>query len=454
MSEQYGKNLSEGSVVKQLILFALPFLASNIVQSLYNVADMLIVGNFSGTVSMSGVNIGGQVTFILTNIVIGLCTGGTVLIAQYLGAGERRELDETISTLMSLLLAAAVLITSAMLILKNPVLRLIRTPAESFDEASRYLTVTVLGVVFIFGYNALSAIMRGMGDSRRPLYFVLTACITNIVLDLVLVAKFHMGATGAAVATVISQALSMILCILYLKKHNFSFDFKPSSFRFHKHKLRMIFQLGTPTAVQNGITSFSFLIITTLVNVIGGMYASAAVGVVSKINGFAIMPAVAMSGSVSTVAAQNIGAGKWERARRTCFIGMGIAFAISVVVFGFVRFFAADLMALFDRDAQTIAYGVEYISTFSFDFLIVPVCFSFNGLFIASGHTGFSLLNAMLTSLLLRAPASYLFGAAMGLGILGVGMGAPIASAGGLLLSLWFYASGRWKTNIVATFHQ
>lgn len=444
-------DLSKGNVVKQLILFAFPFLVSSIVQSLYNVADMLIVGNFSGTASMSGVNIGGQVTFILTNIVVGLCSGGTVLVAQYLGAKKPEDMEETVATLMSTLLAAAVVITLLMLGLKNQVLALIRTPAESFTEASRYLTVTVTGIIFIFGYNVLSAVMRGMGDSKRPFYFVLIACVTNIFLDLLLVAGLRMGAFGAAVATVFSQALSMILCIIYMVRHDFIFDFKPSSFKFHKKKMDLIVKIGLPAAVQNGVTNFSFLIITALVNTIGGVNASAAVGVVSKVNGFAIMPAVAMGSSIATMCAQNIGAGEWGRVQKTCKVGTLIAVACSCVIFVVVQSFPGQILELFDKNPDMISNGIQYFRTFSFDYLLVPVCFSVNGMFIASGHTTFSLLNSALSALFLRIPASILFGSVLGLGLSGVGLGAPMASFGSLVLIIWFYFSGKWKENVVSS---
>lgn len=445
----FENDLSKGNVVRQLILFALPFLVSSIVQSLYNVADMLIVGNFSGTASMSGVNIGGQVTFILTNIVVGLCSGGTVLIAQYLGAKRQQDMKDTIATLMSTLLAAGAVITVVMLILKNQVLVLIKTPAESFDEASRYLTVTVIGIIFIFGYNVLAAVMRGMGDSKRPFYFVMVACATNIFLDLVLVAGFRQGAFGAAVATVLSQALSMILCIGYMVKNDFIFDFKPSSFKFHKEKMSLIVKIGLPAAIQNGITSFSFLIITALVNTIGGVNASAAVGVVGKFNGFAIMPAVAMGSSIATMCAQNIGAGQWDRATKTCRVGTLIAVGCSYLIFVLVQLFPQPILEMFDSNPDMIRSGVEYFRTFSFDYLLVPLCFSINGLYIASGHTTFSLINSILSSVALRIPASILFGSVLGMGIMGVGLGAPIASLGSLLLIIWFYFSGKWKENVV-----
>lgn len=445
----FENDLSKGNVVRQLVLFAFPFLVSSIVQSLYNVADMLIVGNFSGTASMSGVNIGGQVTFILTNIVVGLCSGGTVLVAQYLGAKKPQDIEDTIATLMSTLLAAAVIITVLMLGLKNQVLSLIKTPAESFEEASRYLTVTVIGIIFIFGYNVLSAVMRGMGDSKRPFYFVLIACVTNIFLDLLLVAGLGMGAFGAAVATVFSQALSMIFCIIYLVKHDFMFDFKPSSFKFHKKKMELIVRIGLPAAVQNGVTSFSFLIITTLVNTIGGVNASAAVGVVSKVNGFAIMPAVAMGSSVATMCAQNIGAGHWDRGRKTCKVGTLIAVVCSYAIFVVVQVFPGQILELFDKNPEMIASGIQYFRTFSIDYLLVPICFSVNGLFIASGHTTFSLLNSVMSALLLRIPASILFGSVLGMGLGGIGLGAPVASLGSVILIVWFYFSGKWKKNVV-----
>lgn len=347
----FERNLSEGSVTKNLIKFALPFLISNLVQSLYNVADMLIVGNYCGPAAMSGVNIGGQITFILTNIIFGLCTGATVLIAQYIGAKETKRIGTTIATLLTMLILLGVVITVVSYAFKEPILRLIQTPEESFSNSNDYLSVTLLGIIFIFGYNALSAVLRGMGDSKRPFYFVLVACIVNIILDLVLVAGLKMGAYGAALATVISQGLSMLLCVFVMVKSKFYFDFKLRSFRIDKHQMKMIVKIGLPNCVQNGVTSISFLFITALVNGFG-VAASAAVGAVGKFNGFAIMPAVAMSASISTIAAQNIGADKWDRAVRTCRIGVGIAASISLLVFAVVQLFPEAIIRAFGEDGE------------------------------------------------------------------------------------------------------
>ncbi len=446
---KFETNLSEGNVVKRLILFSLPFLISNLIQSLYSVTDMLIVGNFSGTASIAAVNIGSQITLIFTQIVVGFCVGGAVLIAQYIGAKNQDAVKKTATTLITSLLVLSVVFTVLMLIFRLPILRLVQTPIESFDEANSYLFVTILGIIFIFGYNAFSAILRGMGDSRRPLYFVAIACILNVGLDLLLVAKFGMGAKGAAIATVLSQAISMILCIIYLKLNDFVFDFRLPSFHICKNTLKIITKIGLPTAVQNGIVGISFLIIIALVNIVGGVNASASVGVVGKFNGFAIMPGLAMSMSVSTMAAQNIGAGQWDRAKKTCKTGLLIAIFFSYSIFVLVQIFPEQILALFDKNPEMIANGVIYLRIFSLNYLITPFVFCLNGLFIGAGHTTFTLINSILSSILLRVPAAAILGITFQMGVKGIGLGVPVASFGALLLIIWFYFSGRWQTNVI-----
>jgi putative MATE family efflux protein len=442
-------NLSKGNVLSRLVVFAIPFLASNIIQSFYNVADMLIVGNFCGTESMSGVNIGGQVTFILTNAVIGLSMGATVLIGQYVGAGNRLGLTRVTATIITVLLALGLALSFIMFFLREPVLRLIRTPVESFDESSRYLTVTLTGIVFIFGYNALSAILRGMGNSRQPFYYVTAACVTNVILDLLFVAVFRWDAFGAALATVMSQALCMFLTIRYMIRNNFQFDFKLRSFKIYGDQLRLIVKIGLPTCIQNGVTSVSFIFLTAIVNIVGGVSASAAVGAVGKFNSFAFMPTQAMSASVSAMAAQNIGAKRMDRAVQTCRIGTIFSVCITYTFFILVRLFPASILRLFGDDPRMIQDGVIYLRSFAFDFLVIPFIFCINGFLIGGGHTLFTLINSMMTSVFLRAPVCYFFGITLGWGLGGVGLGAPVASAGVLLVIVVFLLSGQWKHNAV-----
>jgi putative MATE family efflux protein len=442
------KNLAKGNVAKQLILFAIPFIISNLIQTLYSVADMVIVGQFNGTYSMSGVNIGGQVTNLLLNVAIGISTGGTIMIAQSVGAEKTKQLQKIIGTLLTSLMVAAVVMTILMLVLKDPILELIHTPEESFEEASIYLAVTALGTVFIFGYNALSAIMRGMGDSKSPLIFVTIACFTNIVLDLLLVGGLHQGAFGAAVATVVSQALSMLLCVGYLKRKGFVFDFNLQSFRVDKMQLEGILKLGIPLTIQNLITNLSFLFMTTLVNYIG-VTASAAVGAVGKYNGFAILPALAMNAAISAMVAQNIGAEREDRAIKTMLTGMGIAYLISVTIFALTRLFPEEVLMMFSSDPEMIRVGVPYLYAFSYDYLLVPAAFCLVGFFIGTGHTTFSLINNIMSSIVIRIPAAYLLSDTLGLGLKGVGMAVPFATGCTIILSLWFFFSGKWKKKTV-----
>lgn len=442
--DNFEKNLVSGSVVKQLIVFSIPMLISNIVQSIYSVADMMIVGQFSGPSGISAVNIGSQATFLLTNMVFGLSVGATVLIGQYLGSGEKDKLKKTVSTLFTTLVILGVVLTAVMVFLEVPLLKLIQTPAESFKETQDYYFVTILGLIFIFIYNALSAVMRGMGNSTVPLIFVTIACGVNIGLDFLLVGAFKLGALGAAIATVISQAVSAILCIVYLKKIDFCFDFKFKSFEIDKESLKMILKVGVPSSVQNVLTTVSFLFLTALVNTIG-MEASAAVGVVGKFNGFAILPALAMSSSISAMSAQNLGAGEFKRAKKTMHVGLLIAMIISTLIFIVVTIFPEPIIKMFDDDPLMVQYGVEYIKTFSYDYLIVPIMFCLTGLFIGAGHTTYSFITGVTSSILVRIPASYFFGMVLDWGLKGVGLGAPLASVVATIIALVLYFSGAWK---------
>ncbi len=440
------KKLTEGSVAKQLILFALPFMLSNLIQTLYNVADMLIVGNFVGPVGVSGVNIGGQVTFIMTNIIIGISVGGTVVIAQYLGSGDRKGMNETIKTLITFLLAASIVFTVVMTLLADTVLHLMQTPEESYRQARDYLNVTLSGTVFIFGYNAFAAILRGLGDSKRPLVFVAVACIINVFLDLLFVGLWGMESMGAALATVISQAISMISCIVYLKRINFEFDFRLSSFKFYKNRFAVLMQVGIPISIQNVIVNFSFLVLTTIANGMG-LSASAAIGIVGKYNGFAILPAIAVGSSVSAMVAQNIGAGMIDRAKKTFYVGFTLAFSISLVVFVITRLFPEQILSMFGDDPDMLAAAVEYLDTFTFDYIIVPATFCLNGLITGAGHTIVSSIGGIMSSVGFRIPLAVLFGVILDKGMWGLGLAAPSASLATAVALFIYYLSGKWKRN-------
>ena len=451
------RDFTQGPIARGMVAFSMPFLLSNILQALYGAVDMLVVGNYSSpdpTISahiLSGVNIGSQITHLVAMMVSGLTVSGTVMVGQYIGARKQKDAAETVGTMFSLMGIVGLALTVIMMLLSGPILRLLDTPPEAFEHAQSYLMICLGGTLFIFGYNAISSIQRGLGDSIRPLIFVGVACVVNVVLDLWLVKGLGMGAAGAAWATVIAQAVSLILAAFYLSRNKFIFDFKPRSFRINKEKMNLMVKLGIPSSVQSIIVNISFLVMTALVNGIGGATASAAVGVVGKFNSFAILPAVAMSSSVSAFAAQNIGAGLYDRAKKSLTVGIGMAMSISVAVFAAVQLFPAPIIAVFSPNEEVIRNGVEYMRTFSFDYLLVPIQFCFNGLIMGAGHTKFTLINGSLSSLLLRIPVAIIFGSVLGWGLMGVGLAGPAATLAGVILAGWFVFSGRWmkdKTGI------
>ena len=447
------RDFTRGPIGKSLIAFSMPFLLSNILQALYGAVDMLVVGNFSHadaamrTAILSGVNIGSQITHLVAMMISGLTVAGTVLVGQYVGARKNEDATKTVGTMFSMLAIAGAALTVIMIALSGPLLRLLNCPEESFEHAQSYLNICLGGTLFIFGYNAVSSIQRGLGDSIRPLYFVAVACVINIALDLWLVKGLGMGAAGAAWATVVAQAVSFIMSVFYLAKSRFIFDFKPRSFKIHKDKMAMMIKLGIPSSVQSIIVNISFLVMTALVNGIGGYIASAAVGVVGKFNSFAILPAVAMSSSISAFAAQNIGASLHDRAKKSLWVGMVIAEALGILVFIAVQLFPGQIIGVFDQNPDTIANGIEYMRTFSYEYLLVPAFFCCNGLILGAGYTAFTLLSSAMSSLLLRIPVALIFGSALDWGLAGVGLAGPAASFCSVALGLWFVFSGRWRKN-------
>lgn len=447
------RDFTKGPIGRELISFCIPFLLSNVLQALYGAVDMWVVGNFSSpdaatrTAILSGVNIGSQITHLVAMMVSGLTVAGTVMVGQYIGAKKPKDASQTVGTMFSILGILGVVLTVLMIALSGPLLRLLNTPEESFAYAQEYLNICLLGTLFIFGYNAVSSIQRGMGDSVRPLFFVGVACVVNIVLDLWFVKGLDMGGAGAAWATIIAQAVSLMLAAWYLSRSRFIFDFKLSSFKIVKDKLKMMIKLGIPSSVQSIIVNISFLVMTAMVNSIGGYVASAAVGVAGKFNSFAILPAVAMSSSISAYAAQNIGAGLYDRAKKSLGVGLIIAIIINIGVFALVQLFPEQIIGFFDQNPETILNGVEYMRTFSFDYLLVPILFCINGLIMGAGHTFFTLLTGSLSSLLLRIPVAVLLGSMAGWGLSGVGLAGPAASVAGVLLDVWFLFTGRWLKN-------
>ncbi|MBQ4085856.1 MAG: MATE family efflux transporter [Clostridia bacterium] len=439
------KDFTQGNITKSLIMFAIPFLAANLLQALYGVADVWFVSRYCGAESVSGVNIGSQITHLLTMAVSGLTVGGTILVAQFFAARKENDVSETIGTMFSLLFILAVALSVAVIMFVGPILRLLNTPAEAMEEARAYTNICMLGMVFVFGYNAVSAVQRGMGDSKRPLVFVAVACTVNIFVDWLFVGKMHMGAAGAAWATILAQAISFVSAVVYLGRKGFVFDFRLSSFRIRKDKVRLLVKLGVPASLQSIAVNTSFLIMNAIVNSFG-VNASAAVGLCGKFNSFAILPTVAMQQSVSAVAAQNISAKMYDRANKTLSAGLAISLLFGVSAFVLSQFFPEQILHIFTDDTAVVSYGVLYLMAFSYDYLAVPFQFCLAGLLNGSGNTQISMFGSILSSIIARMPLA-IFLSRTALGLAGVGYAAPAATLVGAAVLSCFYFSGRWKQN-------
>ena len=447
MADKFRQDLTQGSVGKQLIKFSIPFLLSNLLQAFYSVADMIIVGRLCGTHGITGVNIGSQINILVTGAAFGLAVGGTVLIAQYGGAKKFDEQRKTIGTLFTAYMILAVICTAVMLLLGDTLLKLLNTPEVAYTEAYNYYMICMAGMIFMFAYNVISAILRGMGDSKRPLYFVLIATIVNIIFDIILVGPFKMGAAGAAIATVAAQAFSVVLSLIYLAKNHFFVGYQKSDFKIDGTKMKMLLKLGLPSSVQQVVVSFSFLTLTALVNSLPNAdIASACQGIGGKVNSFAVLPALAMSSAVSSMAGQNIGAGDTKRAKKTMLTGMGIAFAISMVVFVIVQLFPQQIFSLFDTNEEVLKVGADYMRFIALDYIFVPFVFCMNGLAIGAGYTNFALFNACFSSILVRVPFAYLMVNLTDLGFNGIGLATGLASLASIVVGAIYVASGKWKT--------
>ena len=438
-----GNDLTQGSVAKKLILFSIPLIGAYLLQSLYSMVDMLIVSRLAGTYSMSGVNIVAQVAQVVTGVAFGFLSGTTVIVAQYLGAGKKEEQQKAVETTFAFIFWLSVLSTAMLLLLTDPLLKLLQTPAECYREARNYYVIYMAGTVFVFFYNAISSILRGMGDSRNPLYFVIISTVLNIALDLLFVGPLNMGAAGAALATIISQAVSVLLAVLHLRRIGFDFDFRPESFRIHREQLRLLFKLGTPAALQETLLNVSLVFLVAAANSLG-VYESAAVGIGSKINVIFILPVCALNVALATMVGQNMGAGKLDRAMKATKLELLYSGLYSAVVCAIMWVFSKELMMIFTDDPQTLAVGANYFKGHCWDYLLVmPFGYCFGGLFMGTGHSSYVAISNGVGALIARIPLSFLL--ARYLGVMGLGLAYPVSTLFTDLAYFYFYFKGDWK---------
>ena len=439
-------DLTEGSVARKLFYFAFPFMLSNLLQTVYNLVDMSVVGHFMGSSGISAVSVGGRLVELLTFLCTGFCTGGQILLSQQVGAKKHEEMKKTIGTLFTFTMLSALILGTLSILFHNQMLRLLNTPETAFSQAASYMVICNSGCIFIFGYNALCSILRGMGDSKRPLVFVAIASVINLVLDLLFVAGLRMGAAGAAIATVISQALSFVSALVYLiiKREAFGFTFSRQTLRIHLPTLKTLTRLGIPLAFQMAAISISMLFVNSFINSYGEA-ASAVYGAGLKLQNIPSIITHGMSTANSSMVGQNMAAGKPERVRksvRTCF---GLNSVVYLFFIAICLIFPRYIFMMFTTDEAVLALAPTYLRISCIGFLASILNSSFNSVINGIGFTSLSMTIGLLDAVVARIAFSLLFGIALGMGLNGFFLGHSLAIWITAALSTIYYFSGKWE---------
>ena len=405
------KDLTTGSVLKNVVLFSLPYLLSYFLQTLYGMADLFIIGQFEGVASTTAVSIGSQVMHMLTVMIVGLAMGTTVSIGQAVGAGDRKRAAQDIGNTVVLFMAVSVMLTAVLLLLVRPIVSVMSTPEEAVNGTIAYLTICFIGIPFITAYNIISSIFRGLGDSKSPMYFIAVACAANIGLDYLFMGTLHLGPAGAALGTTVSQAISVAVALTVIVKRK-SIALCRDDLRVARPVMRNLLSVGVPVALQDGFIQISFIIITIIANR-RGLADAAAVGIVEKIMSFLFLIPSSVLSAVSAIGAQNIGAGKPERAVETLRCAATLACGCSLMIAVGVQFVAEPIIALFTDPtradgAEVIRLGGQYLRGYVWDSFLAGIQFSFSGYFCAIGRSGFSFLHNALSIVCVRIPGAFL----------------------------------------------
>lgn len=440
------KDLSVGKESRIIFQFALPMLLGNVFQQLYTIINSIIVGNFIGKQALAAVGASFPLLFTLISLVIGVGIGATIIIAQYFGAKDIKNVIRTIDTLFVFMFFASILTTLTGIILSKPIFQLIQLPADILPYAVDYFNIYMLGSVFFFGFNSITAILRGMGDSKTPLYFLIISTILNIALDLIFVVGFKLGVKSVALATVISQAVALILAIIYLNRTHDFINLSWRKLQFDREILDKSLKIGFPVGFQQAFVALSMLAMYWLVNRFG-TDATAAYSVVFRIDTFASMPAMNFAMALSAFVGQNLGAQKPERVRHGLLSTFYMTTAISIAISLIGIFFAGPLMRLFTNDLQVITIGKGYLQIVSGFYVVFSTMFIVGGVMRGAGDTFIPMLITFFALWVVRIPVGYFLSEKWGYH--GIWWAVPIAWVIGLGLSFLYYMTGRWKRKAV-----
>ena len=401
------KNLTNGSVLKNIAYFSLPYLLSYFLQTLYGLADLFIIGQFEGVASTTAVSIGSQVMHMLTVMIVGLAMGSTVCIGQAVGAGDKKHASAAIGNTVTLFMLLSVVITALLLALVRPIVSVMSTPAEAADGTRAYLTICFIGIPFITAYNIISSIFRGLGDSKSPMIFIAVACAANIALDYIFIGAMGLGPAGAALGTTLSQAISVVFSLVVILRRKSGISLERRDLHPQRDTMGRLLRIGVPVAAQDGLIQIAFIVITVIANR-RGLDAAAAVGIVEKIISFVFLVPSSMLSTVSALCAQNIGAGKQARAEQTLRYAIIIAVSFGIIIALLTQFISEQAVGLFTPDTVVIMLGGQYLRGYIWDALFAGIHFCFSGYFCACGRSEISSIHNISAIALVRIPGVYL----------------------------------------------
>ena len=430
-------DFTQGSILKKLVAFMMPVLGALILQAAYGAVDLLVVGRFGSTSGLSAVSTGSQVLNLVTFVVVQFAMGITVLIARYLGEKKPEKIGAVIGGGAIVFTIISVVLFIVMVCFAHPISILMQAPEEAVDLTASYVRICGGGIFFIVVYNLLSAIFRGLGDSKSPLLFVLVACIVNVIGDLALVAGLHMDAAGAAIATVSAQALSVVFAVILLMKKDLPFTIARKDFRLNP-QCKKFLKIGLPLALQEFLTQVSFLALCAFVNRLG-LEASSGYGVACKIVNFAMLVPSALMQSMASFVSQNIGAGKKKRAKKSMFTGIGVGLVVGCLVFALVIFKGDVLAGFFSTDAAVIENGYAYLKGFALETIVTAILFSMVGYFNGNNKTIWVMTQGLIQTLLVRLPLAYFMSIQPNASLTKIGLAAPISTMVGVVLNIGFY---------------
>ncbi len=438
------RDLTKGSETSSIILFALPMLLGNVFQQFYNMVDSWVVGRFVGTGALAAVGTSFPVIFLMLALIMGVTMGTTVLVSQYYGAKDFDKVRKAVNTGYAFIFWAGIALTVAGVALAAPIMRLLGVPEEIMPEATAYLRIIFAGSLTTFGYNAVSAILRGLGDSKTPLYLLIAATLVNVVLDLVFVAVFHWGVAGAAWATVISQAISFLGSLAILDKRNPFVRVAPREVRVDRDIFRLTLRIGLPTGVQQTLVAAGMMVLTRVVNGFGAA-TMAGFAAASRLDSFAAMPAMNLSQALSTFVGQNLGAGKPERVRRGHLSAMAVGTGFSIFTSVLVMALGAPLVSIFSDDPGVIAVGARYLFIVGAFYVLFSTMFINNGVLRGAGDAMIPMINTILALWVVRVPLAILFSGPLGMGSDGIWWSIPAGWLVGAVFSTLYYRTGKWK---------